>query len=219
MKSIEWEQLCLSELFFFGKMTASVSHEIKNKLAIIKEQSGLASDLFAMAERGRDLDAAKIKNLVERMAVNVDAIDEIVKRLSRFAHSVDEPRRTFDVGELSLLLVGLCQRFAAMKKVRLTVSEPPYQVQITNNPFLLLRLLYFMIDRAMAGTPEGGKVAVAVRDAAENAAIGLSGDFPALNLGNASGLEPMLAILHAVVKETADPPGIELLLPKDLQDV
>ena len=35
-------------LRFFGMMTASVSHEIKNVLAIINENAGLMSDLTQM---------------------------------------------------------------------------------------------------------------------------------------------------------------------------
>ena len=38
-------------LFFFGKMSASISHELKNVLAIINENAGLAEDLMPWPKR------------------------------------------------------------------------------------------------------------------------------------------------------------------------
>ena len=37
-------------LQFFGKMTASISHEIKNVLAIINENAGLLEDLALLSD-------------------------------------------------------------------------------------------------------------------------------------------------------------------------
>ena len=39
-------------LQFFGRMSASISHEIKNVLAIINENAGLLEDFSLMADRG-----------------------------------------------------------------------------------------------------------------------------------------------------------------------
>jgi hypothetical protein len=45
-------------LQFYGKITASVSHEIKNVLAIINENAGLLEDFTFMADRGKPIDPA-----------------------------------------------------------------------------------------------------------------------------------------------------------------
>lgn len=37
-----------SEIVFFGKITAGITHEMKNVLAIIKESSGLMEDLILL---------------------------------------------------------------------------------------------------------------------------------------------------------------------------
>ena len=42
-----------SGLRFFGKISASISHEIKNAIAVMNENAGLIKDLIMMAERGR----------------------------------------------------------------------------------------------------------------------------------------------------------------------
>jgi C4-dicarboxylate-specific signal transduction histidine kinase len=43
-------------LQFFGRMSASISHELKNALAIIKENAGLLADYVAMMGKGTPID-------------------------------------------------------------------------------------------------------------------------------------------------------------------
>ena len=46
------EPICEQGLRFFSATTASLSHELKNALAIIKENAGLLTDYMAMFEKG-----------------------------------------------------------------------------------------------------------------------------------------------------------------------
>ena len=48
---------------FFGKMTASATHEIKNALAIINESAGLLEDLSIMASKDHPLSPIRIKDI------------------------------------------------------------------------------------------------------------------------------------------------------------
>ena len=48
-------------LQFFGRISASISHELKNVLAIINENAGLLEDLTSMADRGKPIDSARLK--------------------------------------------------------------------------------------------------------------------------------------------------------------
>jgi C4-dicarboxylate-specific signal transduction histidine kinase len=207
------------ELEFFGRMAASISHEIKNQLAIVKEQSGLISDLYAMAERGRPLDPARIKDLAARIAARADNIDEIVKRLNRFAHSVDEPRRTFDLSE-SLTLVGeIARRFAAMKKVQLTLVTAPAQAQITNDPFLVLHLLTAALERAVDAAGADGTTRAEVVDVGDAVRIAFTWDSAAPAPEPDSEFTDLLDRSGAALASSEDPPGLALILPKDLHRV
>jgi len=47
-------------LQFYGKICASLSHEIKNALAIINEDAGLLNDFAALADQGRPLDPERV---------------------------------------------------------------------------------------------------------------------------------------------------------------
>jgi len=44
------------DLAFFGKVNASISHELKNILAIISEAAGLLQDLTEMATKGEKIE-------------------------------------------------------------------------------------------------------------------------------------------------------------------
>ena len=48
-------------LQFFGEITASNSHEIKNILAIINENAGLLEDLALMYDRGAQIEPQRLK--------------------------------------------------------------------------------------------------------------------------------------------------------------
>jgi len=39
-----------TEIAFFGRITAGVTHELKNVLAIVNESSGLMQDLLALSK-------------------------------------------------------------------------------------------------------------------------------------------------------------------------
>ena len=59
----QWEMIAPEGFRFFGKMSASISHEIKNALAIINENAGLLEDLTLLAEQGRPTDPERLKKL------------------------------------------------------------------------------------------------------------------------------------------------------------
>ena len=89
--SWNWEVISETGLQFFGKMSASISHEMKNVMAIINENAGLLEDLTVMAEKGMPIDPERLKTQASRIMKQIRRGDDIIKGMNRFAHSVDEP--------------------------------------------------------------------------------------------------------------------------------
>jgi C4-dicarboxylate-specific signal transduction histidine kinase len=108
--SNDWELIGRTGLAFFGKMTASISHEIKNVLAIINENAGLLEDITLMAERGIPINLDRLKTQAERIKNQIRRADVIVKNMNRFAHSVDESLMSVDLAELLEFLAALSRR-------------------------------------------------------------------------------------------------------------
>ncbi|MBN1652747.1 MAG: HAMP domain-containing histidine kinase [Deltaproteobacteria bacterium] len=137
--------LTLDALAFFGRITANVSHEFKNRLATIKEKAGLLADLTAMAEKGiRPLDLARVNTIAKDIARQVETADGACLRLNRFAHSVDVPERREDLVELVSLITRLIERQAVVAGVEITLGSCP-KVEVETNPFLFQQVVYYCL--------------------------------------------------------------------------
>ena len=137
------------DLRFFGRTAAAVSHELKNGLAVMKEQVGLATDLLAMADRGAPLDPARLRDLLSKALRRLDQTDEVARDLNRLAHSVDEPRQVFDLSEAVELVARLMARFARRHGATVSARGAPVQVQIESDQFLVLELLSGLAEGAV----------------------------------------------------------------------
>ena len=146
-------------LQFFGRVSASVSHEIKNVFAVINEKAGLLADLALMAERGMPIDPERLKKTADSIQGQIRRGDAIVKNMNAFAHSTDEDIREVDLAEILELTVALATRMADMQQIRLSTAdcEP---VALTANPFDLMRLLHSSIAATLAAMEPGDTLAV-----------------------------------------------------------
>lgn len=158
-------------LQFFGRMSASISHELKNALAIIKENSGLLTDYIHMAGKGKAVETERFEKIARRIDAQTLRADAIIKNLNQFAHSVDTPSKSLDLNEILGLLVALHNRPAAMRQVALESRPAESAVVVTTNPFLLLNILGLVLSHAIHAVPTGGTMPIAVDLAPSEAEI------------------------------------------------
>ena len=144
----EWNILGEAGFQFFGKMSASISHEIKNALAIMNENAGLLEDYASMGEKGISVDLQRLKSLAGKIRNQVQRADEIVRNLNSFAHSVDRAVNTIEMGELLALMTTLAHRFATMRGVTLELKPPQKSITITTNQFFLEHLVWLCLEFA-----------------------------------------------------------------------
>jgi C4-dicarboxylate-specific signal transduction histidine kinase len=156
---------------FFSKMSASISHDIKNVLAVINENAGLLEDFCLMAEKGKPLDPARVKRLAGDIKNQIQRGDRIVTTMNRFAHSADSDSMPVDLGELLDLFAALALRSASMRGVSLEVNRPAASVTVTTSPFMLLNLLWLSLDHAMACVGSGKMVELAAEKTADGARL------------------------------------------------
>lgn len=151
----------LSGLRFFGEMTASVSHEIKNCLAIMNENAGLVQDFVLMEQKGKPLDAARVGSIADKIVKQIHRADTIVKNLNGFAHSVDTPVKHVDITEVLALTLALGQRLAAGRGVSLAPVLGSEHIDIKTYPFFLMQLLWRCVDFAMTAVGDEKTVSIA----------------------------------------------------------
>lgn len=148
------EPVAEAGLQFFGLITASISHEIKNVLAIINENAGLLEDLALMADRGAAIEPQRLKNMSRVVTKQVSRADTIIKNMNRLAHSVDESIKTIDLNDTLELLTVLSTRFASMRGVTVQPRLSQSPVNLRTAPFFFINLLWVCLDFAMDAAGE-----------------------------------------------------------------
>ena len=198
--------LAIEGVRFFGEMSASISHEIKNVLAIINENAGLLQDMVMMIEKGMPLSPERLSGLAQSIIRQVNRGDRIVKGMNRFAHSADRPTETVDLGEVIQFISMLAARLIAMKGEAPQIDVPATPVTAVINRFFLEDLVWTCLCRAMdARAPDQtvGIVAEKIENTARIRFCGLKGDFLTREPGLPSPRETMVAGLLGI-QLTAD---------------
>jgi signal transduction histidine kinase len=152
-------------LAFFGAITASVSHELNNVISIIDQNAGLLADLLIGTRNGREIPPERLTKIAESISHQTERGVKIIKRLNRFAHSVDDPEREFDLNDTLENLMALTRRFANLKKVQLETryAEPP--ITLVNSPFRIQQALFLCLRWFLSvGQPEDIISVTASRD-------------------------------------------------------
>jgi signal transduction histidine kinase len=199
-------------LRFFGVMSASVSHEIRNKLAVINEKAGLVEDIAVAMRSGRAPDPDRLEMQAQRIVDQIRQANRIVRALNRLAHSTDEADATVDVAELVALVVELYGRKAAMAQMVIEAEAPTGEIEVRTNPFLLANAIGLCLDSAMANAGGSRALRVIAEGDGDGVSIrirGLEGDVdsgggPATDRAGLGSLLETLGSDLAVDRESGD---------------
>ena len=200
-------------LHCFGSVSASISHELKNALAIINENAGLLEDLSFMAGKGLPLDPVRLKGLAANIGKQIQRADGIIRNMNRFAHSADEPIKCIDLGETLALTVALSSRLAAMKSVTLNFKPTPQPIRVTTRLFYLQNLIWLCLKEIFERAGAEKEITLTLRSQPEGAAIIFSPvDAP---VTDASTID-LLNYLKAAMSADSQCRELHITLPVDM---
>jgi C4-dicarboxylate-specific signal transduction histidine kinase len=206
-------------LQFFGNISASIFHEIKNVLSIINENAGLLEDLTLMADRGKPIDPARLKVMSATVKKQIDRADGIVKNMNRFANSIAESITTVELDQTIELVIALTARFAAMRGVRVDLKLPEGLVSVPTAPFFLMNLLWLCLDFSMAVSGDEKRIELVVEETETSVRIRFRGlaDFSEASLETfpSDREKILLAVLEADLTAEHDRKEIVLRLSKN----
>ena len=155
----------------FGKISAAVSHDLKNVLAIVNENAGLLDDLALRAAKGGEIPLDRLNVATSRMLKQVKRGDAVLKNLNRFAHTTDAPLLQGNVAETVALMVDLAGRQAAMRETVITVAPDP--AMISTCLVYLESFVYLLLRHALEVLPRKESVEIAVAAEGETVCIRL----------------------------------------------
>ena len=134
------------EAAFVGRITAGVTHELKNVLAIIRESAGLMQDLLALSGDAsfplRDKFSKVLSNIGDQVVRGVD----LTGRLNAFAHLPDATMSGLDLNEVSDQVIFLSQRLARLRGISVGVQHHERSVIIVADPLKIQMLLFQCVE-------------------------------------------------------------------------
>jgi signal transduction histidine kinase len=163
------------DLAFFGKVNASISHELKNILAIISEAAGLLQDLTGMVARGQKIELEMLNTCSQDIVEEIQRGFTTIRQMNTFSHSVDVPLKSVNLIEVLDLMINLAGFLSFASKVRF--DRPQQEAStVSTCPFRLQNLVYHTLVFAFKSVGVDGEILVAVyRETNGSARIAFSG--------------------------------------------
>ena len=93
--------------------------------------------------------------------------DTVIRRMNRFAHSVDQDCASVDLDGLVTLVVELFRRTAAMRGITVDVQSSGEALRITTHPFALETLLGSLLEQLSLALPGIGALSIVLHTDAE----------------------------------------------------
>ncbi len=187
------ETLTDEDVVFFGKLTAGLTHEIKNILAIIKEASGLMEDLAALSPLPDARHQAKFKTALETIKTQLVRGIELSTVFNRFAHSPDKPVSEINLHEIAGQVVVLAQRFARLKHISLAPpgDDGDRRLCVQGNSVWVQLALFTGIECCLEVLPGGSTLSLRPEtlDARPGVVLRCAGELPDLEAFHAAFLE------------------------------
>ena len=138
----ESDRICLE---VFSMISASISHEIKNCLAIINETAGLLEDYGHMLGDEGAVPVEQTNPAATSVMKQVNRANLIMKEFNTFSHNTDEPFKTVDCRELVDLLICLSKREAAGKKLTVQHIKKDHPVSLRVDITAIESLIYLCL--------------------------------------------------------------------------
>jgi len=201
---------------FIGRVTASVSHELKNVLATISETAGLLSDLLELAAHDRDLDREELLSCSGTITNQIRRGFTVVKSLNVFAHSSDHPVTSVDLNQVVQLVRELASYLSYASSVELE-SDDAVPIMVTTRPLLLEDLVYRVVVAAFRSAGPNGSIRLTTGIDPSGAAITVSG----LSLLDSDtlvddDLEQLMLALGTELRGESSNDAVRILLPPHL---
>ena len=208
---------------FMGRLTAGVTHEFKNVLAIIKETTGLMEDLLSFADS-----SFKHKDRFSKALVTIkEQIDrgvELSTKLNRLAHDPDTEQAQIDLSQVLEQTVYLSRRFARLSGVQLKAEPSEAAVSLTGNPLLIRMTLFSALECCWQSLGKNATVKASASRNGENVSVrfdpeGEDLDAPGWakavdDMSNRGALKDLVEGFGGRIRTEVEPPGLVLEFPR-----
>ncbi len=130
---------------FSGTVMASVTHEIQNVLAIIKENAGLMEDILHMNQETLTSSGERLQKCIESIKKQTYRGVGLTSGLNQFAHTAEHTLTQINLYDTVKKLLFLVQRLVNQKGVDILLSDCEQSPSILTDPLLFQNLVFLCI--------------------------------------------------------------------------
>lgn len=148
------------DLRFFGKVTAGVTHDLQNVIAVIKETAGLMEDILLM---NRDKELPFLEKFQKSLTtIKNQAIrgSTLIKSLNEFAHAPDNDEKEIDIVATARMLAALIERKSRSSEIQIHVEPSTAPSMIRTHAVRFEMALLMAIESMMGCVPRGGSLMI-----------------------------------------------------------
>ncbi|PIE69944.1 MAG: hypothetical protein CSA22_10425 [Deltaproteobacteria bacterium] len=153
---------------FIGEMTASLSHELQNVFAIIKERAGLLEDMLLLGSTPSEADVVNCLSAIDR---HVNRGSALVSSLNRFAHGTDKPVQTIGVQASLAAFIAVSGRIFRGRGGTVEIADGDADACVTLDPVRFQMLIFDCLDLLFRVLPLPAVVSVQVDSHADGVRV------------------------------------------------
>ena len=131
---------------FMGKVTAGVTHDLQNVLAVIKETAGLLEDILLMNKDAGLPFFEKFNKALGTIKAQSTRGARLTTTLNQFAHTPDRDEKIPDIYHTIQMLVHLTERKHKTLNVDIQVDKPEAPLTVATKGMALEMALLAAID-------------------------------------------------------------------------
>ena len=169
------------EAVFIAKVTAGVTHEIRNVFAIVKESAGLVEDMIGLSCEGRPIKSSQLERIVERIDKQIARGVEIMSALNTFAHTLDETDEEVDLVQSVKRAAFFCDRYAKKKRQSISVSSSCLSITANVNPLKIQMVLFSAMECCIEQLSAGSEIEVSIGQKGDDAIVAFFAKNPSEN--------------------------------------
>ncbi|MDL2316620.1 hypothetical protein LJC59_06010 [Desulfovibrio sp. OttesenSCG-928-A18] len=162
----------MRDILFAGRILASVTHEMQNVMAIIKESGALTDDILSLngllekpSLRHGDKLAAALKNIQEQVGRGRN----LMIMLNGFAHAAADYPERCDIVRFARLICVLAERMVKLGECSLETELAGKAEMVRGNALMLMQAIFLGIEGMLARCDKGDTLTVSVLPSAAGA--------------------------------------------------
>lgn len=173
------EKLEFESTRFMGRITAGVTHELQNVLAIIKETSGLMDDLTLLCEETPDYIKERYQRSIKAINQQVLRGTNLLSNLNGMAHNSDHATTDIDIYKIIYQLTQLINRYTQSRQIELSIEQPDPPIHLKTHSILFQLAVSHALEYGINSLCPNGSIHIRLENSAPNTVICLNcrGDF------------------------------------------